>query len=263
MKKLKTPSIMPHQVPLPPSNTNAAKQMRLAVFMGIIARELANNIFQPFHVSFDEIEIQDMFVELSIKDPKREAFCRAILLAISPEKQNAILEERKKTFLQSVGSYFFDLLPATQYDELRQSLKLVVDRACETWRFFQYSKNRYEPDYELLEWGDGEWESFPFENSSGTSQDPGFNNDSDEPVLTIFPRLCRVGSEGCKPVNIGTVLSRSQCIEAEREMRKKEPSSPRVTRVNSDRQRTRNINCLPGLHDLKKTHSGLQGDQMK
>lgn len=241
MRKLKTPSIMPHQVPLPPSNTNAAKEMRLAVFMGLLARELADNIFQPIYISPSESDILNILRELAVKDPKKESYCRAILLAMSPEKQNTVLKERKKTLLQNVGSYLYDLLPGAQYDELRQSLEIVVERACETWRFFQYSRNRYEPDFDLPEWGDEEWEAFPFTDNSNLSQEQGTNGDADEAVLTIFPRLCRLGNGEPKPVNFGTVLTKYQCSGADREWRRKEPSSPRAARANFDRQRTRGM----------------------
>lgn len=236
---------MPHQVPLPPSNTNAAKEMRLAVFMGLLARELAEHIFQPFYISLNEIDIRDILVELAMKDSKKESYYRAILLAMSPKKQNTILEERKKTFLQNVGSYLFDLLPEGQYNELRQILEVVVERACETWKSFQYSRNRYEPDFDLLEWGD-EWEPFPFQNNSNQGQEQSLNGDTDEAVLTIFPRICRVGNGECKPINFGTVLTRYQCSGAERELRKKEPSSPRAARPNFDRQKTRGMSISLG-----------------
>lgn len=221
--------------------------MRLAVFMAILARELCENIFQPCYIFPTEIDSRDMLVKLARKDPEKESFSRAVLLAISPEEQNALLEERKKTFLHSVGSYWFDLLPSPQYEELRHGLQLVVDRACETWGFIQYSRNRYIPDLEVLDWGDGEWEPFPFgNNSSGTSQEQSIESDSDELVLAIFPRLCRVGSEGYKLVNYGTALTKSQCSDAERESKKKDPSSPRMMRANSDRPRARNMSISFG-----------------
>lgn len=247
MRKLKTPGIiMPHQVPLPPTNTNAAKEMRLAVFMGLLARELADNIFQPLYLSPSESDILDILRELAVKDPKKESYCRAILLAMSPERQNAVLKERKKTFLQNVGSYLYDLLPGAQYDELRQSLEIVVERASETWRFFQYCKNRYEPDFDLPEWGDEEWEAFPFTDSSNLSEEQSSNGDADEAVLTIFPRLRRLENGEPKPVNFSTVLTKFQCSGADREWRRKEPSNSRAARANFERQRTRGMSISLG-----------------
>jgi hypothetical protein len=246
MRKLKAPSIMPHQVPLPPSNTNAAKQMRLAVILGLIARELTEHIFLPFYISLSDIDVLVDLAELARKDPKKESYCRAVLLAISPEKQETILEGKKKIFCQNVGSYLFDLLPAAQYDEFRQSLEFVVERACETWKFFQYSRNRYVTDYDLRDWGEDEWESFPFEENPDVSQQQGPISDTDEAVLSVFPRMCRLGNGGYLPINAGTALTKSQCIGAEQELRKKESSSPRAIRSNSDRQRTRGMSISFG-----------------
>lgn len=224
--------------------------------MAILTMELARNIFQPCYIFPSDIDIRDLLLEHAIQDPEKESFCRAVLLAISPEEQNAILEQRKETFLQSVGSYWF----ATQDVEFQQRLKLVVDRACETWRFFQYNKNRYETDHEWLEWGDGEWEHFPFEDQSDTSQDKVVDRDSDQPFLTIFPRLCRVDSKGLNPINDGVVLTKSQCIDAERELKKKDPSSPRMMRTNSDRPRVRNMSISVG-HSTDQNGSFLGGGQ--
>jgi hypothetical protein len=235
---------MPHQVPLPPSNTNAAKEMRLAVFMGILARELAELIFQPCYISLNEPDIRDTLLEVAMVDSNKESYYRALLLSMGSSKQKAVLEERKKTFLQNVGSNLFDLLPAAQYNELRQILAMVVEKACETWKLFQYSRNRYELDFDLLEWG-GEWDPFPFQSNSNLGQGWSPNGDPDEPVLTIFPRICRVGNGECSPLNFGTVLTRYQCSGAEREL-KKEPSSPRAPRATSDRQRTRGMSISLG-----------------
>ncbi|GAM40404.1 hypothetical protein TCE0_039f12734 [Talaromyces pinophilus] len=245
LKKLKMPISMSHQVPLPPSNTNAAKEMRLAVFLGLLARELVELIFQPCYISLNELDIRNVLLEVAMTDSKKESYYRAILLAMGSNKQKTVLEERKKTFLQNVEANLSDLLPEAQYTELRQILEVVVEKACETWKFFQYSRNRYELDFDLLEWG-GDWDPFPFQSSSNLGQEQSPNGDADEPVLAIFPRICRVGNGEFKPLNFGTVLTRYQCADADRELRKKEPSNPRAARAISDRQRTRGISISLG-----------------
>jgi hypothetical protein len=239
------PISMSHQVPLPPSNTNAAKEMRLAVFLGLLARELVELIFQPCYISLNELDIRNVLLEVAMTDSKKESYYRAILLAMGSNKQKTVLEERKKTFLQNVEANLSDLLPEAQYTELRQILEVVVEKACETWKFFQYSRNRYELDFDLLEWG-GDWDPFPFQSSSNLGQEQSPNGDADEPVLAIFPRICRVGNGEFKPLNFGTVLTRYQCADADRELRKKEPSNPRAARAISDRQRTRGISISLG-----------------
>lgn len=229
------PSNMSHQVPLPQSNSKAAKEMRLVVFLAILARELNEHIFQPSYISQNENDTREILLDLAMKDAKKESFCRAMLLAINPEKQNMILEERKKIVIWNAGSYFLDLLSSARYEGFRRSLEDVVERACEMWKAFQYSKKRYEPDFDPIE---EEWEPFPFANSENISQG---HIDTGETVLTIYPRICRVGSEECKTLHFATVLTRSQCIDAELEQRKREPSSPKSTRAIPERQRTRGL----------------------
>lgn len=158
-----------------------------------------------------------------------------MLLAITPEKQNMILEERKKIVIWNAGSYFLDLLSPARYKGFRRSLEDVVERACEMWKAFRHSEERYELDFNLTE---EEWEPFPFTNSENFSQG---HVDTGETILTVYPRICRVGSEECKTLHFATVLIRSQCIDAELEMRKWELSSPKSTRVIPERQRTRGL----------------------
>lgn len=234
-KKLRMPSNMSHQVPLPQSNSNAAKEMRLVVFLAILARELNEQIFQPFYISQNENDTREILLDLAMKDAKKESFCRAILLDINPEKQNLILEERKKIVIWNAGSYFLDLLSSARYEGFRRSLEDVVERACEMWKAFRYSEKRYEPDFDPTE---EEWEPFPFANSEKFSQG---HIDTGETVLTVYPRICRVISEECKTLHFATVLTRSQCIDAELEMRKREPSSPKSNRAIPERQRTRGL----------------------
>ncbi|KAH8704975.1 hypothetical protein BGW36DRAFT_421555 [Talaromyces proteolyticus] len=239
-KKLRSPGIMSHQIPLPQSNSTAAKQMRYAVFLAILARELVEHIFQPSYIFQSENDIREILGDLAVKDSKKESFCRAILLAIDPERDTLVLEEKKKMVLRNIGSCFLDLFPSLHYEEFRKSLEIVVDRACETWSLFQYSARNYELSFELPEWDGGHWDRLPLGDQEKLDQNKHGNITEDKPVLTVFPSVCRNGSGACKIVEFSTVLTRFQCIDAEQEQ-KKEPSSPRVARAVSDRQRTRGL----------------------
>src|SRR5258708_4230115 len=114
---------MTHQVPLPQSNSDAAKQMRFAVFLAILARELDEHIFQPSYLSTEDNSIREVLVGLAMTEPKRESFCRALLLSLDPEGQAMNLDERKKTVVRNVGSCLLELLSPTQFQGVRTSLE--------------------------------------------------------------------------------------------------------------------------------------------
>lgn len=235
------PSNLPYPVPLPQTNSTVAKQMRLAVILAILAREINEQIFQPAYLSSEENDIREVLVDLAMRDHKKESFCRGLLLSIDLEKQANCLEERKKAVVRNVGSCLLDLLSPTQYHEARKSLEKIVQRAAEVWKSFQHTIEKYEPDFDPLKWGDDESEPFVFADINGTTDGARADGTLDEILLIVFPRICRMRNNECVPRSFVTALKRSQCLAAERELRKREPSSPSSTRSNPDRQRTRGL----------------------
>lgn len=240
------PNNMPHQVPLPPSNSDAAKQMRLAVFLGIFAREINQQIFQPVYLSSDDNSVREILTNLAMKDCKKESFCRAMLLSVDPEKQLANLKERKKTVIRNVELYLKDLFLPTQFQGVQMSLEGVVESAAKSWNYFQHAVEKYEPDFEPLEWDDDEWDAFPFADDMGAPDGQASSSEIDGTLLTIFPRICRVKDNVREPLSFVTVLRRSQCVAADREYRRKESSNSGCSRIASDRHRPRGMSISLG-----------------
>lgn len=227
----------PHHVPLPQTNSEAAKQMRLAIILAILAREINDQIFQPTYLFSPETDFRDVLYRLALTDQKKESFCRAILLSIEPEKQEHNLEERKRNVVKTMESYLEYLASPLQLVELRKCLEDIVQQAAETWRPFQGISSRYEPDFE----DDSEWDQFEFATETGTADGRLANGEIDETALVIFPRLCLVGDNQRRPRNYVTVLRKSQCVVAEQELRRKELPSPTSVRNAGDRQRGRTM----------------------
>lgn len=212
--------------------------MRLAVFLAILARELDEHIFQPSYLSIEDNSIREVLVGLAMTEPKREAFCRALLLSLDPETQAMNLEDRKKTVVKNVGSCLLELLSPTQFQGVRTSLEEIVQRAAEVWKSFQHNTKKYDTEFEPGELEEEEWHSFIFIDAT---ENQSANGDIHESSLTIFPRLLRVDNNELIPCSALTVLTRPQCAAAFEESRRREPSSPRVARVNSDRRRPRRM----------------------
>lgn len=231
-----------HQVPLPQSNSDAAKQMRIAVISAILAREIDKHIFQPSYILPEDSGIRELLADLAMKNSKKESFCRALLLSIDPDTQAKNLEKRMKQVVTNVGSYLDGLLSETQYTAFCRSLEEVVKDAADLWKTIQHSRAKYEPDFDPLEWGDTELDPFPYaEASTASDQDMNRGGNNDENLLFVFPRLCQVQNNERNPCNFATSLRRWQCLAAERELKKREPSSPTIGRVASGRRRSRGM----------------------
>jgi hypothetical protein len=240
-KMLRMPNNMAHHVSLPESNSPAAKQMRCAVILAILAREINKQIFEPTYLFSNENETRDVLDDLAMTDHKKESFFRAVLLSIDPETQARHLEERKEAVVRTMRSYLESLLHPTQLQNVQESLVNIVQRAANTWKRFQYNIEKYEPDFEPLLWN--YHESIPFVDVDETGISDGHlpGGARDENVLIIFPRICHVKDGSRTPCNYAVALRRSHCVVAEQECRRMEPSSPTSARGASDRQRARGM----------------------
>ncbi|KAL3469913.1 hypothetical protein BJX99DRAFT_264731 [Aspergillus californicus] len=226
-----------HHVPLPQSNSPAAKQMRLAIFLAILAREIDRHIFQPTYLLPEDAGIRQILADLAVSDNEKESFCRSMLLSINPDAQNAALQSRTQAVIRNVSAYMYHMLPEDQFTQLRASVGEIVRRAIDLWQPIQGSLQRYEPDFEPLKWGDDQWKilDFPKGSHAGSEASP---NMLEESLLTVFPRITVVEKGNRFPLTYVVQLRRSQpqCMAAGQEL-SKVPTSPVVDRVASNRSR--------------------------
>jgi hypothetical protein len=244
-KKLRYPSILPHHVPLPQSNSNAAKQMRSVIILAILAREIDKYIFQPTYLLTEDSGIRKLLVDLAMEDSNKESFCRALFQTVSPEAHSGNAERRIRKVVDNVSSYASDLLPKEQFERLLRGLDEVARTASEIGTVMQRTKEKYEPDFEPEQWGDAEWDPLSFMDPEEALVNG--DGDADETLLVVFPRTCQIREKERTPCDFVTVLRKHQTIVAERELKKK-PSSPTPGRGVSGRTRSRrmSISVRPG-----------------
>jgi hypothetical protein len=206
--------------------------MRLTIILAFLAREIDRNIFQPTYISADDNGIREILADLAMVDHEKESFCRGILLSIDPEKQTANLEKRKDIIIRNIESRLKNLFPRPQLDKVLGGVEVILQQASQTWELIQRSRDRYEPDFEPLEWDEFECDRLPKVNGAD-------GNTEDEAVLTVLPRISRVKNNTRDALSCVTVLTRSQCLVAEQEQT--ELASPRNARAISDRQKSRRM----------------------
>lgn len=139
------PSIQ-RAIPLPSSNSPAAKKMRIAAGLVIYGKALAEHVLRPTYILRDR-EIDKTLNILGSKDPLHEAYVRAVLLKILPDKQKqhkeACVKKAVMDILDSMGS----LLPARQREIFESDLWNVSNKLCDTWRLAQRLEEKVEPSF--------------------------------------------------------------------------------------------------------------------
>ncbi|KAL4926588.1 uncharacterized protein BDV17DRAFT_293384 [Aspergillus undulatus] len=259
--KRKSNFAVEHHVPLPNSNSPAAKQMRLAVLLAILAREIDKQIFQPTYIVPEDAGIRDTLAGLAASDNEKESFCRSILLLIDPETEKVVLQSRIQAIVRNVSQYLYDMLPEDQFTELRASIGKIAERAANVWHPIQRSLERYEPDFEPFKWGDDQWSllRFPEGSSAESETSPDMLDDC---LLTVFPRIAVVEKGHRFPLTDVVQLRKSQpqCLAAGRELTNV-PTSPVTGRVASNRSRRKSnapgdADHVNGTLPMKKKSQG-------
>ncbi|KAJ5275574.1 hypothetical protein N7505_004119 [Penicillium chrysogenum] len=179
-------AIQGQPAPLSASNSDAAKGMRLAVMLGILSREIDNEIFQPSYFPSETGNFRMSLNKLAKSDNEKERFYRSVLLSIDRDGQETELQSRAKSVVQNVSHYLYELLSTAQYGELKERIKNVVDRAIEVWRPIQNSTKRYETEFDPVDWAHDEDSLFQFpvggEDTIGAEH-------QDDHLCVIFPGL--------------------------------------------------------------------------
>ncbi|KAJ4390249.1 hypothetical protein N0V85_007413 [Neurospora sp. IMI 360204] len=126
------------RIPLPLSNTVAAKQMRSVAVLAVLYAELKEHVFQPTYL-FEDPRANDEFTRLlKTMDPAKEAYLRSVLLGsidkdVWKEKVKAKVETLKANVDDCVGP----LLSEPERVRFRDHLDRFCRKACSLWHYMQ------------------------------------------------------------------------------------------------------------------------------
>jgi hypothetical protein len=119
---------------LPASNSPAAKQMRIAAMLAILARCINLHVFQPTYLLDEKDEIRRLLIRLTVADSKKESFCRAVLLSMFPEIQAKNAAKAVERVVREISWSVRKLISDTQYDRFKLGLEDVVRQAHDAWQ---------------------------------------------------------------------------------------------------------------------------------
>ncbi|KAL6411413.1 mei5 protein [Ilyonectria robusta] len=145
-------------IPMPLSNSPAAKQMRVAAVLGICAQLLSKYIFQPTYLLNDN-SLSNLIVEISEVDPDTELYLRSVLLPIHPNKQEKNAKARIGHVVANVVQYAGPMLSEESEEEFRSSFTNVCKTICEKWMDFQKLEAQVESTFEADD--EDDWSLLP------------------------------------------------------------------------------------------------------
>lgn len=238
---LKAPADLPHQIPLPASDSTAAKLMRTSTISAIIARLIDKHIFQPTFLLEKESNLRGVLLRQAAVHRIRESFTRSLLLNMFPEEQKSTADRMVTMVLEEVRPYIRNLLPQDGAKGFEEELRSLVCAARDSWWSIQRLKERLEPSFELIQFEDFDWNMIQLKTISSDRQSGNRNSKSgrkeDDAILMVFPRICIVEDEEPYPLSRGTVITKSQVEKATQEIQTATASTPPVRRLLSARTR--------------------------
>ena len=195
--------------PIPISNTESSKLLRVAATEAIISMKLSERIFQPLSVleNPDRRIIYDILGRLSSR-PKHEAIVRTILTSAfaSEGKEIALVTSITEEVDQVVAPLFLNQVDRVAF---KIDLKAFLHCAIETWSRTQKSPDKVIASSEGKAW---DW-GFHQEHErvvQVTSEQIALAPVYDYPVMVLFPRVY-VGSEAT-PLHRGIALWSDQSV---------------------------------------------------
>jgi predicted nucleic acid-binding Zn-ribbon protein len=261
---LQSPST--RHIPLPQTNSPAAKQMRIAVILSLLSRSLHTHIFRPVYLtSTPEDPLPHILRAIALSNPAHEEHTRATLLAMLPaERQRAFGVKRVAAVVREVSYAVQHLLTALQYEAFCVGLEQVCKLACAQWMRIQLGKMRVEP-YFGPPFGDFDWQVLPLPAFEGGGEEGGERDDlvvevgrpvddgqvvedkleavtspgpmedgdvgPDDIMLVVWPSMCVVENGELESITQGLVISKDQVRTATDEVRGRGRQRPGAKRA--------------------------------
>jgi hypothetical protein len=174
------------QIPLPQSNTPAAKGMRISAVLAVLSRAMHKHLFRPVYLLDDDDENLVKFLRaLEDEDPTREAHMRATLMSMMPERQVEQGARRVKMVVREVSWLVQHLLGALQFEAFCSGLEAACKLACEQWMRIQLAQMKIEP-YFGPPYDDFDWQVLELpEFAEAAERDAGMPHTTDNPDEAI------------------------------------------------------------------------------
>ncbi|KAH8725400.1 hypothetical protein GQ44DRAFT_726853 [Phaeosphaeriaceae sp. PMI808] len=218
------------RLPLPQSNTDAAKGMRAIAVLTTLVRLIDKHIFQPSYLLDEGSGFRELLCHQATQDQKKERFIRGILLAMVPDQPDKYAKEHIRWISEDlfVGAGVNYILPREVKAAFEEDLNKLLGQIQVLWQTVQYGQQRLEPNFEYDHSSTPPWNHFGLQASrkGGKQSAPTLSADiQDDEAFVIFPRLYIMQSAP-EPITGGTIVRKSQLRTAELELRSSLTNGP-------------------------------------
>lgn len=160
-KKLRNHELLKRIVPLPLSNTTAAKGMRVAAILGICAEALSRHILRSSYL-LDGNQLHDFIDSLQDQNWDQGIYLRSVLLRSQPDIQTNNSIKRAEMLVAEVLEFTNQILPDERQLKFGDSLLKISRHIADQWMRLQKLEAVVEPEFRLTDDAD-DWISFPFD----------------------------------------------------------------------------------------------------
>jgi hypothetical protein len=209
--------------PLPQSNTEIAKELRVVKVLAIIADTIHAHLLQPTYQDSDgNWPLRAILYDLAQTDATRERVLRGMLLAVlekGREDAKAKLSDRiadEVMIQQGVKDLFLQ-----DYPEFVNSLMPLLSSIQELWGPVQYDPQVFQSSFDDFQGTEFQWTVLNDTNNDSL-QSP--VQEDDEDIILLFPKISLV-SDGDRCIAPGTIVRKSQIDKLFKEDRRNNRSA--------------------------------------
>ncbi|PSN60506.1 hypothetical protein BS50DRAFT_625878 [Corynespora cassiicola Philippines] len=244
-------SVFKNQIPLPQSNSDIAKKMRVATIVGMFARLIDKFIFQPTYLSTEDSGLREVLRRQAMAEPKKERYTRGILLATLPKDQDEISKDvilyTVEDMLENVKVRVF--LNPDALEAFKKALESLVAQFQEQWKTIQRGRQKLELSFSYSINIKHPWYVLdaPARIPEGVKRSGAhpFTGKAEDDTVVI-PRVYLMGTgPQPDPITHGYVIGKAQLDAAAEEVRKDSSNGPFV-QESSNRNRNRPARTITG-----------------
>lgn len=223
-------------IPLPHTNSDAAKRMRVAAVLRLLAEAASSHICQPIHIPHRGTAVADLLDTIEQLDPQRARHIRGVLLNIEPGKHEEFGKKRATTACKDVYECVSFMLD--DREAFGRALLEWFDKVRSIWRAFQQLDIRYQALFESKNEDliPDEWEPLPEplvlavqaqdQAANGSAPDGTYVKPDPKVELQladiaaqIWPAFLVTTTAGTlEPFKTGYVLLKAQAVAADKEL---------------------------------------------
>lgn len=206
--------------------------MRSVVVVAGLARTFVNFLFQPTDHLAPNSGLRELLLQQAEENGAKEAATRAHIRALLPNEMQAARAQRVNETCATIMKVIEGVLPANREQEFRNHLAVLAGEPSQIWEDICHCTDAVEPRFDQLRYSNWWWNALIFQDDHWDIVEQNL----DQPVLTVFPRLYAWYQGNLILETHGVGLMRAQICQADQEI-ETAPPSPRLERNTSIRQR--------------------------